>query len=106
MRGHKIKKLPLVGQDDRLLGRKVEELAGVVVKPGQGNPGVLIRSRWHCGISSWHQNSNYCQNSKISVATLAALAVHLCRQQLRHQWDEARINRKAQSPCEAAGSSD
>ena len=35
----------MAGQDDRLLGRKVEELAGVIVKPGQGNPGVLIRRR-------------------------------------------------------------
>jgi hypothetical protein len=44
----------MAGEDDRLLGRKVEELAGVVVKPGQGNPGVLIGRRWHGGISSWH----------------------------------------------------
>ena len=44
----------MAGKDDRLLGRKVEELAGVVVKPGQGNPGVLIGRRWHGGISSWH----------------------------------------------------
>ncbi|MFZ5701963.1 MAG: hypothetical protein ACOY4P_11480, partial [Pseudomonadota bacterium] len=94
------------GEDDRLFGCEIKELAGVVVKPGQGNPGVLIRRRWHGGISSWPQNSNYCQNSKISVVTFAALAAHLCRQQLRQQWDEARINRKAQCPCEAAGSSD
>jgi hypothetical protein len=44
----------MAGEDDRLLGCKVEELAGVVVKPGQGNPGVLIGRGWHGGISSWH----------------------------------------------------
>jgi hypothetical protein len=44
----------MAGQDDRLFGCQIKELAGVVVKPGQGNPGVLIRRRWHGRISSWH----------------------------------------------------
>lgn len=50
-------------------------------------------------------------NSETTIALpgaspAAALAVHHRRRQLRQQWDEARINCNAQSPCEAAGSSD
>lgn len=59
--------IPLVamaGEADRMLGCKIEELAGVVIKSGQGNPEVRVRRRRHGRISSCPQKHNYCHNTK------------------------------------------